>query len=526
MTASRLVPPPSDPMAVARQIVADLYTTADGVVVAAWRGDVYRWTGTHWSMVEARDVRAELYEYLEYAEFAGRRGQEPWEPTRRRIDDVLDAMKAIVIVASDVEPPVWIGDAPTPYPAGELVSMHNGLLHLPTRTLVAHTPQYFSRHALAFDFRADAPAPSRWLQFLHDLWPDDEASIDALAEMYGYVLAGGTAQQKIFLLVGPKRGGKGTIGRVLTGLLGAHNVAAPTLASLSTNFGLSPLIGRPLALISDARLSGKADGHVVVERLLSVSGEDSITVDRKYRDPWTGRLSTRFVILTNELPRLSDSSGALASRFVVFVLRNSFYGRENPALTDELLVEAPSIFAWALAGLDRLRARGYFEMPASGEEAVRQLEDLASPIGAFVRDMCVVGAEYEVPVDAVWGAWKQWCESDNRHAGTRATFGRDLRAAVPTMSRGYPREGDIRVYVYRGIGLGALHRPSASTTRTVPPPETLLISDDAAEKRCPSCGRASCPLTARECLRRRNRTFSDVDDLLGPLGDVRVERAN
>jgi putative DNA primase/helicase len=512
-------------MAVARQTVADLYTSADGVVVAAWRGDVYRWTGTHWSMVEARDVRAELYDYLEYAEFAGRRGQEPWEPTRRRIDDVLDALKAIVIVASDVEPPVWIGDAPTPYPAAELVAMRNGLLHLPTRTLVPHTPRFFARHALAFDFRADAPAPDQWLRFLRELWPDDDASIATLAEMFGYVFAGGTAQQKIFLLVGPKRGGKGTIGRVLTGLLGPHNVAAPTLASLSTNFGLSPLIGKPLALISDARLSGKADGHVVVERLLSVSGEDSITVDRKYRDPWTGRLSTRFVVLTNELPRLSDSSGALASRFVVFVLRNSFYGRENPALTDELLTEAPSIFSWALAGLDRLRARGYFVMAPAGEEAVRQLEDLASPIGAFVRDVCIVGAEYEVPVDSLWGAWKTWCESDNRHAGTRATFGRDLRAAVPTMSRGYPHEGNIRVYVYRGIGLAALHRPGASSARTGPPPETLLTPDDTG-KPCPSCGRASCPLTARECLRRRNRTFSDVDDLLGPLGDVRVERAN
>jgi putative DNA primase/helicase len=72
---------------------------------------------------------------------------------------------------------------------------------------------------------------------------------------------------------------------VLTGLLGAHNVAAPTLASLTTNFGLSPLIGCPLGLISDARLSTRADGSVAVERLLSISGEDSITIDRKYRDP-------------------------------------------------------------------------------------------------------------------------------------------------------------------------------------------------------------------------------------------------
>ena len=81
--------------------------------------------------------------------------------------------------------------------------------------------------------------------------------------MLGHLLAGDTSQQKMFLLVGPKRGGKGTIGRVWPGLLGAHQVGAPTLASLSTNFGLQPLIGKPLALISDARLSTKADSKIV-----------------------------------------------------------------------------------------------------------------------------------------------------------------------------------------------------------------------------------------------------------------------
>ena len=182
----------------------------------------------------------------------------------------------------------------------------------------------------------------------------------------------------MYLLVGPKRSGKGTIARVLTGLLGGHNTAAPTLSGLTQNFGLQPLIGKPLAIISDARLGSRSDNFIAVERLLSISGEDTITIDRKYRDPWTGRLPTRFMILTNELPRFTDSSGALASRFVMSTLTQSFYGQENPALTAELLDEASGIFNWALAGLDRLRERGYFVVPKSAREAQRHLDDLAS----------------------------------------------------------------------------------------------------------------------------------------------------
>ena len=90
-----------------------------------------------------------------------------------------------------------------------------------------------------------------------------------------YVISGRLDLHKILLLIGPTRAGKGVIARVLKALVGRGNYAGPTLASLGTNFGLSPLIGKPLAIISDARLGG-ANVHQVVERLLSVSGEDML----------------------------------------------------------------------------------------------------------------------------------------------------------------------------------------------------------------------------------------------------------
>jgi putative DNA primase/helicase len=52
--------------------------------------------------------------------------------------------------------------------------------------------------------------PLEWLSFLARLWPDDAQSIDALQEIFGYVLTSDTSQQKAFLIVGPPRSGKGT----------------------------------------------------------------------------------------------------------------------------------------------------------------------------------------------------------------------------------------------------------------------------------------------------------------------------
>jgi putative DNA primase/helicase len=241
---------------------------------------------------------------------------------------------------------------------------------------------------------------------------------------------------------------------VLAALVGRDNTAGPTLASLGTNFGLAPLIGKTVAVISDARL-GERDAFTVVERLLSVSGEDPLTIDRKYQQAWTGRLPVRFVVLSNELPNLGDASGAIATRFVALTLRKSWLGEEDHKLTDDLLGELPGILLWALKGLDRLREQGHFTEPAASRDAVTALLDVASPISAFVRDRCEVGPAHEVPVETLYAAWRSWCEANGvDRPGRVQLFGRNLRAAAPSVRMTQPRtDDDQRQRRYFGIGL-------------------------------------------------------------------------
>jgi putative DNA primase/helicase len=447
----RIVPSPQHPMGVARAFISDQHTLRDELTLRHHRGAFHVYDGRCWPEAEERRVRGAVWSWLENALYIDDQKVKPFNPTRYKVANVMEALAAIGHVDGHTQPPLWIDTGPAP--ASEIVSMANGLFHLSTRTLHPHSPRLFVPYSLPFVYDPEAPTPMRWHRFLEELWEDDQEAKDTLAEIMGYVLAGDTRQQKIFLLVGPLRSGKGTIGRVLRGLLGDHHVAAPTMAGLVTNFGLQPLIGKPLALISDARLSTRADSSVAVERLLSISGEDSLTIDRKYQEPWTGQLPSRFLILTNELPRLVDSSGALAGRFIVLTTTRSFFGEEDPTLTDQLLGEAPGIFNWALEGLDRLQARGHFRQPTSSTASIELMADLTSPIGAFVRQRCVVGP-YRVPKDDLFAAWKDWCTEEGLvKPGTKNVFFRDLRAAVPTIKVRRLRAGDDRAHVIEGVGL-------------------------------------------------------------------------
>lgn len=421
-------------------------------------GVFYAYTGAAYPAVEIAAIRAGFWEFADQAMQRKKEGDGfvlvPFQPTSSKISNLLDALRAATHLGQEFRAPCWLDRRDDDPPADQVISFPNGLLHVAPCRLHPPTPRFFTQHALDFDYEPQAEPPARWIEFLDQLWGDDEDSIEALREWMGYFLLQDTGQQKIFMLIGPKRSGKGTIARVLAGLLGRRNVCAPTLASLSTNFGLQPLLGKQLAIISDARLGGRADQVAIAERLLSISGEDNITVDRKYLVSWTGQLPTRFLVLTNELPRLKDTSGALASRFVVLSLTHSFYGKEDTRLTRDLLKELPGILEWALTGLERLTERGHFVQPEASADAIRELEDLGSPVAAFVREQCNVESGLTVEMSMLYRAWTQWCSDQGRdHPGTVQTFGRDLRAVIPGLGVSQPRVEGNRVRRYEGVGL-------------------------------------------------------------------------
>jgi putative DNA primase/helicase len=271
----------------------------------------------------------------------------------------------------------------------------------------------------------------------------------------------------MLFLLGPTRSGKGTIARMITALIGKGHVVNPTLASLATNFGLQPLIGKPLAIISDARLGNSPTTNVIVERLLSITGEDGFTIDRKFRDAWNGKLPTRLMVLSNELPGFKDASGAIANRMLILEMTKSFLGQEDYTLDAQIAAELPGILLWALKGLDRLNRNGRFTVPKASEDSVNLMMDLASPMSAFVRENLVREPGKEIQVDLEFNEWKTYATENGHQVGSKSSFGRDLHAVVPELKMSQRTEGTKRVRYYVNIGIAPLHPLSPSSINCV-----------------------------------------------------------
>jgi P4 family phage/plasmid primase-like protien len=438
----------------AQAFLKEFHTRPDGLsTLRFFAGEFYQWRFNRYECIEPAALIAAVLAWLDKAvHYQRQRGTQvlvpfPANPATARA--VVSTLEGLVHLTADTPVPGWI-DESCDWPAPrELFIGLTSSVHLPTGMVVEPTPRLFNLGALEFDYDTGAAPPILWLKFLEEIFGDDPEALQLLQEWFGYCLMGDTSQQKMILIVGPPRSGKGTMARVIEKLLGPRNVVGPTASSLAQNFGLQPLIGKSLAIISDARFRGRQDA--ALERLLSISGEDAVSVDRKYLTPVNIRLPVRFMLLSNELPQFIDASGAIANRFMIVRLTKSFLGHENRHLTEELCTELPGILNWAIEGWFRLHERGNFVQPASGREAQAEMEDLASPVVAFVRDLCITSVGSRVLVDPLFGSWNEWCEREGIvRPGSKQQFGRDLRAVIPNLKI---RRDTLGKRFYEGVSL-------------------------------------------------------------------------
>lgn len=418
----------------------------DGVTrLVYWGGDVYRYQAGRHAAVPDEDLRPTVTRFL----------NERFQRVTPGVTScVIEQLRAAVHLFSHKLPPCWIGEPPVEWQPDDMLVAPNCILHLPTMETIPQTPRLFSTTTIGCEWDPKAPIPERWLQFVEqEVFPNDLQSVEALQETFGLMMVDDTTLQKIVAMIGVPRSGKGVILRVLRGLVGVENVAAPTLAHLDSQFGLACLLGKRLAVISDARIGSRSDRGIILERLLSISGEDCVEIDRKNRSTLSTRLTTRFVIVSNELPRLDDASGAIVGRVVLLRFTQSFAGREDPRLTEKLLAELPGILRWSVEGLKRLRARGRFVQPESALGLLHDFRDSASPIKAFLNDVCRLDPESEVAIETLYRRWRLWCEAKGREPGNEQAFGRHLRAALPAIDTAQrKKDGDVW-RVYKGLAL-------------------------------------------------------------------------
>ncbi|WP_100482260.1 phage/plasmid primase, P4 family [Mycobacteroides abscessus] len=307
------------------------------------------------------------------------------------VKQVLVALESSLRKSHDVIPEV---------PTHGLLAVRNGMVDPVTGELHPHDPKYLVTFRLDVDYDPDATAPEfeQWGRAITDLGDRDQFDIllDATSALIDTMI--GRAPDRGLYLQGKTRSGKGTY---MQGLLGKM-IPEMYRSSLSLLDMAEKKDAKLLTLHGKiANLSGETPEAYIADASIfkMMLGMDQITVDQKYKTalPFYNRA---FPIFTaNDMPHISDTSGAVEARLSIVMFPHSNAGKEDRLLLGRLQQELPGILNLILDAWRARRDRDWQYLPS--DPAAKDLfVSETNPVAEFVGE-CL-----ELPPASAWRGTK------------------------------------------------------------------------------------------------------------------------
>jgi putative DNA primase/helicase len=451
------------PLDVASTWLDENYSSPSGYTIKVYKDQWYRYDGTKYCEYGSRknsELRADLYKFLANKKVLNNKGKSdvvnivPYNPSRRKIDDIVDALPTHCIVGGDM--PQWLeeheGDP------RQLVSFKNGILDVSQYVkgnivLYPPTPMFFTLASLPFDFNPDAKCPltedTMW-----SIFSQHQGKYDLAWEWDGYHCIYDNKHEKFMLCEGRSGAGKSTYLDIIKYTLGTDQVATPSLDDLSRQFGLDGLMGKLSIQFRDASVTNSFSSRTTLEILKKITGNDSLDVSRKFLPALRSvHFPGRITMAVNTLPDFPDEAATLRRRLLLLPFNEDFSKKPDVHLKEKLQQERPGMIVQALEGLKRLYTNGRFTSVVESRQRISEFQEMLSPITSFMRECCILNNKAHVAKDMIFDCWTRWCQSQGIPAGTAQQLAQKLYAYDRNVHSNRRMIQGERSYVYDGLEL-------------------------------------------------------------------------
>ncbi|MGC9147775.1 MAG: DNA primase family protein [Infirmifilum sp.] len=276
-----------------------------------------------------------------------------------------------------------------------------------------------------------------------------------LFEIIGYTLYPKYDLHKAIMLIGEGSNGKSTYLKLIKTILGSGNVSSISLQELSDpeqRFVAEKLYHKLANIYAD--LPEKPMKETGKFKILT--GEDSITADRKFKDPITFTNYAKLLFSANELPSVSDMTVAFWRRWLVIEFPNQF--PEDPAFFEKTFTEEEIegiIFVSLLAFRNAWLKRKF-----SFEESEADYKEMwlrnTNSVYAFISDLLnskIEGyraekdPEGKVDSSELYEIYTKYCELEEREAVAKRIFTLEMERL------GYKTVRTAKARYYKGLKL-------------------------------------------------------------------------
>lgn len=329
-----------------------------------------------------------------------------------------------------------------------LIAFANGVLNVVDESFSDFSPEYIITNKIPHNYFPDASS-DLLDSVMKKLACQDDAVYSLLYQSIGYCLYRRNELRKSFFLLGEKRNGKSTFLDMVGTLLGEENTANLDLCEIGDRFRTAELTGK-LANIGDDINDEWISNTAIFKKV--VSG-DTVTVERKGKDPYKLRSFAKFFFSANSLPRLGrgKDSAAVLDRLVIIPFDAKF-SKTDPdydpfikyKLRDESVMEA--LIAKAVPALREVLADQEFTVCDKTKRNLEDFEKSNNPITEFFEDMDEPDYLNE-PIKTVYQTYCTWCLSNNLQAISAIEFQKQMRKQYDLIVKSVTMDGKkVRVY--------------------------------------------------------------------------------
>lgn len=396
-------------------------------------------------------------------------GKEHLAASKKSSDMLTLMQREPVLVPREIElPAIWQDGAWQT--AKHLIPFQNGILDMREfmltgrADLVPHTPDFFCNYVLPFEFDPKAQCPV--FDKIADFTFNDAHERRLWEEIMGIHLYQPFPLEHFFVLQGEGANGKSVLVNVLSSLLGSDNVSSVALECFKPEgFFLIHTYGKLANIVQDQHDLGDIN-EGILKKFVS---REPISFNRKNKPIFEARPTCFLTICTNHVPTFKDKTDGMWRRMRLFQLKKQVPSDlRNPRYIDRdfwaASGELPGVFNLALAGLQRVAARGRLAQVESMEAELAEHRMGLNNVASFI-DECVDAAPATLHFSAM-DIFKAYCAVTRANGGSplgrpkfQKQFAQDLARAGIASTYGHDK---IRMGHYVGRSWTGLRLNDAS----------------------------------------------------------------
>jgi putative DNA primase/helicase len=309
----------------------------------------------------------------------------------------------------------------------DLFNVQNGYLELKTGKLQEHDKnKYFTKiSSVEYTDKIDCPL---WIEFLNQIFNNDQDLIGYIQRAIGYSLSGSTEEQMMFILYGNGRNGKSVFLDIITEMFGSYatNIQPQTIMvkqqSSGANSDIARLDGARLVTTTEPNEGVRLDEGLVKQ----LTGGDKVTARFLYENEFDFIPQFKLWMATNHKPIIRGTDDGIWRRMAIvpFTVQIPEH-KVDKRLKHKLRRELMAILNWAVEGYMMWKKDGLQE-PQTIKDQRKEYRGEMDVVEAFLEECCTQHESYKAPAKTLYQTYREWASENGQYLMNSTKFGREM----------------------------------------------------------------------------------------------------